>query len=472
MRLDSGPVPCGRVRQKHKAPQQGAGMGQRTTERASGPLSRPVLAGLALLLLPACLDQGEGGGVARFLMPNAAPVSEGLDAGTPEAETSALVQELMARRSVLPPDTALDRVAVAVLVADTRAAQAELRSARLRARAQSRNWLPSLGPQVSLSSLGSVVAMLVVEQVLFDNGRKLAERDFAKADVEVAAVALVQDSNDRVLTALTLYLAAREAQDKALLAQAAERDMTHFEWVMAERVAGGISDQSDLQVLRQKLAEIRATGQTETEAARAALAELSAMGVGPEDLSELDAIAPLLMPEPLPVPLPVRLAEAEQSRAEARARIDRAGFLPALTANAALGRGAPDPSLDLRTARPLGFGTGDDLRAIAAATEGERRKVDQAREQTNRQLRRLEQERTALMRQAAEASVLSNRAKANLDLFQSQYDAGQRQVMDVVGLYEQFAKQQQSVASLRYRAALAELQIASTLGLLADGDKL
>jgi adhesin transport system outer membrane protein len=446
-------------------------MGQEENKRAGGHLPRSALAFLSLLLLAACLDQGEGG-VARLLMSNPAPVAEGLDAGMTEAETSVVLQDLMARRSALPAGTALDRVAGAVLVADTRAAQAELRSARLRARAQSRNWLPSIGPQASLSSLGSVVAMLVVEQVLFDNGRKLAERDFAKADVEVAAVALVQDSNERVLTALTLYLAAREAQDKALLAAAAERDMTHFEWVMSERVAGGISDRSDLQVLHQKLAEIRATGQTETEAARAAMAELSAMGVGPDDLADHDAIAPLHLPEPLPVPLPVRLAEAEQNRAEARARIDRAGFLPALTANAALGRGAPDPSLDVRTSRPLGFGTGDDLRAIEAATEGERRKVDQAREESNRQLRRLEQERTALMRQAAEATVLSNRAKANLDLFQSQYDAGQRQVMDVVGLYEQFARQQQSVASLRYRAALAELQIAATLGLLADGDKL
>ncbi|MCD1625542.1 MAG: TolC family protein [Paracoccaceae bacterium] len=446
-------------------------MGQAEKKRAGGRVPRPALALLSLLLLPACLDQGQGG-VARLLMPDPAPVAEGLDADATEAETSVVLQDLMARRSALPPDTALDKVAGAVLVADTRAAQAELRSARLRARAQSRNWLPSIGPQVSLSSLGSVVAMLVVEQVLFDNGRKLAERDFAKADVEVAAVALVQDSNDRVLTALTLYLAAREAQDKALLAQAAERDMTHFEWVMSERVAGGISDRSDLQVLHQKLAEIRATGQTETEAARAALAELSAMGVGPDDLADHDAIAPLHLPETLPVPLPVRLAEAEKNRAEARARIDRAGFLPAITANAALGRGAPDPSLDIRTSRPLGFGTADDLRAIAAATEGESRKVDQAREESNRQLRRLEQERTALMRQAAEATVLSNRAKANLDLFQSQYDAGQRQVMDVVGLYEQFARQQQSVASLRYRAALAELQIAATLGLLADGDKL
>lgn len=440
-----------------------------------GWMMRPALACVAVLAVSGCLSQGGGAdrnSVSRMLMPDAAPLTEGLNAGEAGGQTSDLVNDLMARRSALPQGSALGHVAGAVLIDETRAAGADLRGARLRARAQSRNWLPSVGPQVSLSSLGSVVAMLVVEQVLFDNGRKLAERDFAKADVEVAAVALVQDSNDRVLAALTLYLSAREAQDKAVLAASAARDMAHFEWIMSERVAGGISDRSDLQVLRQKLAEIRASQQTESEAAAAALAELAAMGVRIADVPEQADFAPLSLPSPAPVPLSVRLAEAELARAEARARAERAGFLPGLTATGALGRNAPDPTVDLRMARPLGFGTADDLRALDAATEGERRKVDQAREEANRRLRRLDQERAALTRQASDAAALSGRAKANLDLFQIQYDEGQRQVMDVVGLYEQFARQQQAAATLRYRAVLTEVQIAAALGLLADGDRL
>lgn len=433
---------------------------------------RPALACAAILAMSGCLAQNEGAGVSRMLMPQTPSLGEGLGGGAEGAAVSPVLGDLMARRSALPKGSALASVADEVLVDETRAAGADLRSARLRARAQSRNWLPSVGPQVSLSSLGSVVAMLVVEQVLFDNGRKLAERDFAQADVEVAAVELVQDSNERVLMALTLYLAALEAQDKAALAVSSERDMAHFEWIMSERVAGGISDRSDLQVLRQKLAEIRASQQTETEAAQAALAELAAMGVQAATLPARSGFTPLALPKPAPVPLAVRLAEAEMGRAEARARIERAGFLPGLTATGALGRNAPDPSVDLRMARPLGFGTGDDLRAIEATTEGERRKVDQTREDANRRLRRLEQEHVALVRQAQDAVVLSSRAKANLDLFQTQYDEGQRQVMDVVGLYEQFARQQQMALGLHYRAVLTEVQIAAALGLLADGDKL
>ncbi len=454
-----------------KAPYAGAGMRQGRQQQINRQGLRPVCACLAVLLVAGCLGQGDGNTVSRMLMPDAAPLAEGLAQDDAGAE-SAVLRDLKARRSALPRGSAYRQIADAVLVADSRAAGAELRSARLRARAQSRNWLPSLGPQVSLTSLGAVVATLVVEQVLFDNGRKLAERDFAKADVEVAAVALVQDSNARVLTALGLFLAAGEAQARVALAQASERDMAHFEWIMSERVAGGISDRSDLMVLQQKLAEIRASQATQAEAARVALTELAGMGVQGLDGVRAELAGPLGLPSPAPAPLSVALAEAELSRAQARARAERAGFLPGLTATGVLGRNAADPSVDMRMAQPLGFGTGDALRALEAATEGERRKVDQTREEASRRLTRLAQERDALIRQAAEAAVLSSRAKANLDLFQSQYDAGQRQVMDVVGLYEQFARQQESTIALRYRAAAADLELAAALGVLADGDQL
>ena len=130
---------------------------------------------------------------------------------------SEIIAALQARRSVLPQGSAQDRVASAVLAAYARPAEAELRGARLRAQAASKNWLPTLGPSVSLTSLGAVVAGLVVEQVLFDNGRKKAERELARADVEHAAVVLSSDTNARVYEALSLYLGAEEARAKAAL---------------------------------------------------------------------------------------------------------------------------------------------------------------------------------------------------------------------------------------------------------------
>jgi len=64
---------------------------------------------------------------------------------------------------------------------------------------------------------------------------------------------------------------------------------------------------------------------------------------------------------------------------------------------------------------------------------------------------------------------LAAQAKANLDLFQRQYKGGQRQVMDVVGVYETFAARQTTRLDLKYDLAKTRLEIARHLGLLADG---
>ena len=132
---------------------------------------------LALLTLPACLNGGTGvtRGAFGFLggadeaAQNTSQPNAALDAQMQDGSQSQIIESLLNRRSVLQ-DGAFRSVADAVLAANSRAAEAELRAATLRAEARSRNWLPTLGPQVSLTSLGAVVTSLVVDQVLFDNG--------------------------------------------------------------------------------------------------------------------------------------------------------------------------------------------------------------------------------------------------------------------------------------------------------------
>ncbi|WP_253196280.1 TolC family protein [Roseovarius sp. PS-C2] len=421
---------------------------------------------LAAMSLSGCMSSGggEGGQVSRFL--SNSPDTQ-LTERQKEAAQSAVISALQARHSVLPPDSAYARVAGPVLAAYSRPAEAELRSARLRARAASKNWLPRIGPDISLTSLGDLVAQLVVEQVLFDNGRKKAERAFAKADVEVAAVTLSEDTNERVLTALGLYLDAMKARERASLEEQTLKDMQHFEWVMTERVSGGVSDMSDLNVLRQKLAEIRATLTAQQEAETTALAELNAMSASP--LDEVSGLSDLA-PDPAAArPLEVLRAEAEKDRDIAQAKIDRAGLLPGLSAGGTVDEDGSNIGLNISTDQLLGLGTGASLKATQAERDAAERRVGQAQEDAERTLRRLDGRRSALSRQVTEASTLATQAKANLDLFQRQYKAGQRQVMDVVGVYETFAARQTAQLDLKYELARTRLQIARHLGLLADG---
>jgi len=382
---------------------------------------------------------------------------------------SEIIQGLIARRSVLPAGSPYNRVASAVLAANARSAESELRAAQLRARAASKNWLPSIGPNISLTSLGSVVANLIVEQVIYDNGRKKGEREFAVADVEVAAVAMASDTNTRVRTGLDLYITAVEAREKHALATKSVKDIGHFEWIMQQRVNGGVSDSSDLHVLRQKLLEIRASQSAAAETAQTAIAELNAMAVG--DLSGVRGTARLPVRAGLAEPLAVTQAQTEKTRAVAAAKVDRAGQLPGLSASGTVGEGG-NFGLKIGSDGLLGLGTGDRLKAIEATKEAADRRVAQATEDANRELRKFEGQIASKERQASEAAALTAQAKKNLDLFQAQYDGGQRQVMDVVGVYETFARQQEAEVTLKYEAIRLRVAMAELLGVLADGSEI
>lgn len=390
-----------------------------------------------------------------------------MEARAKESAESHIISGLQTRRSLLPQGSAYDQVADSVLAANSRAAEAELRAARLRAVAASKNWLPSIGPSISLSSLGDLVANLIVEQVLFDNGRKKAERAFAKADVEVAAVNLSMDTNQRVFTALDLYLKAQAAAEKAELSTKAFNDMSHFEYIMSERVRGGVSDRSDLVVLRQKLAEIRSEMASNQEARNTAMAELNAMSVRP--LQDVRGLPDFNVNGLSTKPLSILLAEAEKERAIAEATMERAGHLPGLKATGSTGTSGNALGLNVTTDSLLNLGTGASLKAIEATKEGAERLVAQAREDSNRRLRALESQLRGVQRQSGESRNLTTQSKKNLDLFQAQYKAGTRQVMDVVGVYETYARQQQSAADLKAKAARIKLEIANEMGLLASG---
>ncbi len=417
----------------------------------------------AALALAGCLSDGGGDAesVTRLRTPQTTATPTHADKINAE---STIIQSLVARRSVLPDGSPYAHVATAVLAANARTAESELRAAQLRARAASKNWLPQIGPQISLTSLSSVITNLVVEQVIFDNGRKKGEREFAVADVEVAAVALASDTNTRVRTGLDLYISAAEARERFALGERTFKDMSHFEWVMNERVQGGVSDGSDLHILRQKLGEIRARQSASSETASTAIAELNAMAIG--DLGSLRGMPELPVNADLAQPLSVTQAEAEKIRAIAAAKIDRAGQLPGLSAGGTVGE---DSTFGLKLDGLLGLGTGDRLKAIEATKEAAGRSVAQANETANRTLRKLEGMIAAKERQTGEAAALTVQARRNLDVFQSQYDAGQRQVMDVVGVYETFARQQDAEVALKYEAIRLRIEMAELLGVLVDG---
>ena len=170
---------------------------------------------IAIILLTGCM-----GSDMSSMLRTGEDVAPSMVAGgslAPQTEVqSSLIADLQARRSVLPPSGAFAKVADAVVAASAGAAAAELRVARLKAESRAKNWLPSIGPSVNLTSLSGLAASLLVETALFDNGRRKAEREFVAADVEVAAVGLSSSINQRVFEGLTYYLNAQRARALAV----------------------------------------------------------------------------------------------------------------------------------------------------------------------------------------------------------------------------------------------------------------
>ena len=425
-----------------------------------------------LALLPGCMGNMADGPVSRFKSAEAEVGAQGATkaALVKPADASEIIHALQMRPSVLQSGTAYSQVADAVIAADARVAEADLRVAQLRAEAAKKNWMPSIGPRVSLNSLGDFVAQLVIEQVIFDNGRKKAERDLAKANVEIAAVTLVEDGNKRVYDALSLYLKAEENRDLAGHLGRALKDMAHFEWVMQERVNGGVSDMSDLNVLRQKLAAMRARRGEAEEATATAMAELNAMSV--RNLGELRGIGDLRAAGAAE-PLGVIRARAERERTMAEARIQRASHLPGLSASGSVDRdGNTMGGLEITTDSLFSLGTMAEFKALEVVKDAADRKVSEAREVAERKVQAQSSKLSAYQRQAAEAVTLTAQAKTNLDLFRAQYEGGQRQVMDVVGVYETWAQALETELELTYKAARAELELARLKGALAEGARI
>lgn len=430
------------------------------------PLLVALVAGLSGCMSNLGGNLGDGGRLDGADVTRAAPRNLSLAQG---ADPSEIITRLQMRQTVLAPGSNYDAVAASVLRASARPAESELRAAKLRARAADKNWLPTLGPQISLSSMGELVASLVVDQVIFDNGRKKAEREFARADVEAAAVNLSIDMNDRVSTALELYLKAQEAQEKAKAADRALGAMREFDRIMTARVQGGVSDISDQNVIRAKLSELQSAYDSEVLNAQTAMAELKAMSA--DDISTLSGTATLGTRSEGLKPLTVLQAEAELDRDVAQAKIDRAGLLPGLGATAKIGKDS-SAGLVMTSDQGFGFGTMDNLAAVKAAREGAERRILQAQEDSNRRQAALKQKLISQRARATQAADIAGQARANTDLFKRQFKAGRRTVMDVVGVVENLARLEAENVSIRYDIARTEVEIAREYGALINGNEI
>jgi adhesin transport system outer membrane protein len=418
-------------------------------------------------MLSGCMGGGEPVTMQAFSPAN---VNTGLGQTAPgtTADTSAVIHNLQSRKSVLPPQGPYASVAQSVLAASRGRAEADLRVARLKAQARSSNWLPELSPNISLSSLDNLVTSLVVQQVLFDNGKKKAEREYAAADVEVAAVSYSSEMNERVATGLSHYVGILRAREQGAAAREANIRMKEYDRIMRERVKGGLSDMSEARVISQKYAEMDATVNSDADSAQTALAQLNSMA--DRDLGGLSGTNSIQVDRSAVESLSVVMAEAQRGRSFAESKIERANHLPGLTAGVEYSNeDHPDYTLNTGVGSLIGFGTKDTLSAIDAGKDSADAAVAEARQDA--EIKYVTQERkliAARAKYARDAEVIAETG-GGLALFTEQYKVGRRTLLELVNMYESYAAMERAHIALKYDIALLEIDIARELGLLADG---
>ena len=417
------------------------------------------------LVLSGCMG-GEPPATMQSFSPAGADASFATNTPGTTAETSAVISNLTSRVSVLPAQGPYGQVAQSVLAASRGRAEADLRVARLTAQARSSNWLPQLSPQISLSTLDDLVTSLIIDQVLFDNGKKKAEREFAAADVEVAAVSYSSEMNERVASGLTHYLSALRAAEQGQAARAATVRMKEYDRIMRERVKGGLSDMSEARVISQKYAEMEATVRSDADSAQTAWAQLNSMA--DRDLSGLSGVSSITA-NPAAKPLAVVMAEAQRGRTLAEAKILRAGYMPGIGLQGEFGDGKPNFGLSASVGNMLGLGTKDALAAVDATRDSADAALAEARQ--NADIKRVTMERKLVAARAKytrDAEVIAQTG-GGLELFTEQYKVGRRTLLELVNMYESYAAMERAQIALKYDISLLEIDISRELGFLADG---
>ncbi len=421
----------------------------------------PVLALLTALALTGCM--GSGGAEAPSMSANRPDQPAGTTTSSP------LIADLQARQSILPPGGAYAKVADAVLASDSGAAAAELRIAQLRAEARQKNWLPKIGPQVSLSTLGGLAAGFLVEQALFDNGRRKAERAYAAADVEVAAVSLSVGINQRVYDGLRHYVEAEQARAQAAVSQKAVTRLGEFTNLMNQRIEGGLSDRSEEQVLSQRKVEMEATLAADREAEAGAQAELAAMLTSP--LTGVSGIDTLPVVQSTAEPLAVVKARGEAARTMAEAHAAKANLLPGISATSSIDGGGINPGISL-SGGMFGAGTKAEMQALDATQDVVNRQTAEVSDTANRRIVSLQSQIAQLRTREAQGAEVLQQTEENLGLFTEQYKVGRRTLLELAAQYDSFARLQRDQTSLRYEIALIELEIARDRGILVDGARM
>ncbi|AWI84367.1 hypothetical protein CEW88_12145 [Alloyangia pacifica] len=373
-----------------------------------------------------------------------------------------VIGTLAQRPGAILPGTPYAAIARAVLEGGGFRSVSELRLAWLRGKADELDWLPDLGPHLSLAVLAHMSQSVQSRPERFDTPRKQAERDLALAEIDQAALTLVDGANGQVFEAIGHHLDAEEAHARADLLEAAYRDVASLDWPIARAVAAGLVPAQRLQELRARVAWLRAERVDAGAEAQRARSELAAMGdsrLG--GVAGIGAIRELVSP-PLLSELQAGILRAG---VEAQERRTLNMLFDGLDA-----RRSPEELAALEEA--FGYdGEGSEAGDWAPPTAGPRWSPVESTP-GDFEIAAVAREREALRIGLGEAEKMRASAVAEAVRARQMERTGQMTAAELLGPLSSALRAQEEEITQRYALARAVLRLAYLRGTLVDGSTL
>jgi len=361
------------------------------------------------------------------------------------------------------------------------ASKASLEGQKLLGEGYNQNRLPQVSPTSSVDDDGDLIGRLIVEQVIFDNGRFKAGKKLLTADESRAFSDYLIEANEDIATGIDVYLRAVRLQRLLSASEKLALKYDDLHKIAIDRVSGGVGKRSESSLFEIRKLQTHAQSasvRAELQSAKTQLQTLTGkdsfsfvpqrfnFGPSREALAQdIFETAPAILR--VKADVESRLAELEQAKAN---RLPALSFRGSLGAGTGLGLGADDQVNDARlglsVSQPLYWGKNLNTEAILKNIEAEELRVKRAKRDAKVEMAALDQQINALDGQLPNQQTLIDLAEKRADNFKTDFRAGAATMVEAISLLETLKTLQTQYIDMEHERLSAELQFARILGVL------
>lgn len=389
-----------------------------------------------------------------------------------------LDEQLLNRTTILNSKSGLQNLAVLAMSVSDPISTAKASLNEQISRRKSLRWerLPSIEPSATLATTnGKPSARLTVKQTLWDGGRFKGRDAQAQARINIAKIEYWQERNNIVFAALEQYSEILRFKRLAKVSARALTDHSELKNTVLERLAGGVSESSELDLVELRIQELQTLSSTDVSALQTGHSLLQSLIRADTLVFEKDnlkgALQSLNIIDTELIAPSVILTQKSYSLSQGELAEVKSNALPHLVvegyverANVGLDNGV-GVTLDSDTFS--GFAQRANLEAAQAREESSRISVIKARDDHTREVQRLDIEFAELKTREHLLTKQLSHTQGTVKLFPAQFEAGQKPVTDALSLFQSATDAERQLVNVQTDLLQNRIELAQIMGALA-----